>query len=56
MVERYIYYLLHREQLHVSALDNGHLLYVINNIYIYHNGDDEPYEEVNSVTIQHRVL
>ena len=21
----YIYYLLHREQLHVSALDNGHL-------------------------------
>ena len=26
MVERYIlYYLLHREQLHVSALDNGHL-------------------------------
>jgi hypothetical protein len=24
-VERYVYYLLHREQLHVSALDNGNL-------------------------------
>ena len=24
-MERYVYYLLHREQLHVSALDNGHL-------------------------------
>jgi len=43
MVQRYIlYYLLHREQLHVSALDNGHLqpkhvvvLYVINNIILY---------------------
>jgi len=25
MVEVYIYYLLHKVQLHVSALDNGHL-------------------------------
>jgi len=38
LVERDIYYLLHREQLHVSALDNGYRQFV--------------YETLNKAVIQ----
>ena len=34
-MERYINYLLHREQLHVSALDNGHLQAVYETVNSY---------------------